>query len=132
MIKGITFGTFDLFHAGHVLMLEEAYNACDHLTVFIQTDPSIDRPEKNAPVQNILERQIQIDACRFVDKTFVYDTEEDVIDILDCYPWDIRIIGEEYRNIDFTGKELSKDKCYFNKRRHSFSSTELRDRCKNT
>ena len=105
MIKGITFGTFDLFHAGHVLMLEEAYNACDHLTVFIQTDPSIDRPEKNAPVQNILERQIQIDACRFVDKTFVYDTEEDVIDILDCYPWDIRIIGEEYRNIDFTGKE---------------------------
>ncbi len=132
MIKGITFGTFDLFHAGHVLMLEEAYNACDHLTVFIQTDPSIDRPEKNAPVQNILERQIQIDACRFVDKTFVYDTEEDVIDILDCYPWDIRIIGEEYKNIDFTGKELSKDKCYFNKRRHSFSSTELRDRCKNT
>ena len=113
-------------------MLEEAYNACDHLTVFIQTDPSIDRPEKNAPVQNILERQIQIDACRFVDKTFVYDTEEDVIDILDCYPWDIRIIGEEYKNIDFTGKELSKDKCYFNKRRHSFSSTELRDRCKNT
>ena len=132
MIKGITFGTFDLFHAGHVLMLEEAYNACDHLTVFIQTDPSIDRPEKNAPVQNILERQIQIDACRFVDKTFVYDTEEDVINILDCYPWDIRIIGEEYKNIDFTGKELSKDKCYFNKRRHSFSSTELRDRCKNT
>ena len=132
MIKGITFGTFDLFHAGHVLMLEEAYNACDHLTVFIQTDPSIDRPEKNAPVQNILERQIQIDACRFVDKTFVYDTEEDLIDILDCYPWDIRIIGEEYKNIDFTGKELSKDKCYFNKRRHSFSSTELRDRCKNT
>tara|TARA_B100001093_G_scaffold199790_1_gene191967 strand:- start:2983 stop:3381 length:399 start_codon:yes stop_codon:yes gene_type:complete len=132
MIKGITFGTFDLFHAGHVLMLEEAYNACDHLTVFIQTDPSIDRPEKNAPVQNILERQIQIDACRFVDKTFVYDTEEDVIHILDSYPWDIRIIGEEYKNIDFTGKELSKDKCYFNKRRHSFSSTELRDRCKNT
>tara|TARA_R110000796_G_scaffold104855_2_gene214804 strand:- start:1447 stop:1845 length:399 start_codon:yes stop_codon:yes gene_type:complete len=132
MIKGITFGTFDLFHAGHVLMLEEAYNACDHLTVFIQSDPSIDRPEKNAPVQNIVERQIQIDACRFVDKSFVYDTEEDVIDILDCYPWDIRIIGEEYKEIDFTGKELCKDKCYFNKRKHSFSSTELRDRCKDT
>ena len=125
MIKGITF-------AGHVLMLEEAYNACDHLTVFIQSDPSIDRPEKNAPVQNIVERQIQIDACRFVDKSFVYDTEEDVIDILDCYPWDIRIIGEEYKEIDFTGKELCKDKCYFNKRKHSFSSTELRDRCKDT
>ena len=129
---GFTCGAMDLLHAGHVLMLQEARTVCDHLTVFIQSNPNIDRPEKNVPVQNILERQIQVNACRFVDESFVYYTEEDVIDVLDSYPWDIRIIGEEYKDIDFTGKELCKDKCYFNKRKHSFSSTELRQRCKDS
>ena len=96
MKKGITFGAFDLFHAGHVLMLEEAKSVCDHLTVCIQTDPSIDRKSKNSPVQSLEERQIQVLGCRYVDEVVIYDTENDLLDILDRLDWDIRILGEEY------------------------------------
>lgn len=130
MKKGITFGAFDLFHAGHVLMLEEAKSVCDHLTVCIQTDPSIDRKSKNSPVQSLEERQIQVLGCRYVDEVVIYDTEHDLLDILDRLDWDIRILGEEYRDRDFTGRKQSLDKCYFNKRSHSFSSSELRGRVK--
>ena len=94
MKKGITFGAFDLFHAGHVLMLEEAKSVCDHLTVCIQTDPSIDRKSKNSPVQSLEERQIQVLGCRYVDEVVIYDTENDLLDILDRLDWDIRILGE--------------------------------------
>lgn len=130
MKKGITFGAFDLFHAGHVLMLEEAKSVCDHLTVCIQTDPSIDRKSKNSPVQSLEERQIQVLGCRYVDEVVIYDTENDLLDILDRLDWDIRILGEEYRDRDFTGRKQSLDKCYFNNRSHSFSSSELRGRVK--
>ncbi|MYE12541.1 MAG: adenylyltransferase/cytidyltransferase family protein [Gammaproteobacteria bacterium] len=126
--KGITFGAFDLFHAGHVLMMEEAKTVCDHLIVCIQSDPSIDRPDKNRPVQSIVERQIQVAACRYVDETIVYDTEAHVLEILHSLDWDVRILGEEYRDRDFTGREESLDRCYFNKRPHAFSSSELRER----
>ena len=95
MKKGITFGAFDLFHAGHVMMLQEAKKQCDHLIVCIQTDPSVDREEKNTPVQSIVERQIQVSACKYVDEIIVYDTEEDVLNILGSVEWDIRILGEE-------------------------------------
>ena len=123
---GVTFGAFDLFHAGHILMLQEAKTICDHLVVCIQTDPSIDRNEKNAPVQSIVERQIQVTACKYVDEIIVYDTEEDVMEILKSIDWDVRILGDEYRDLPFTGREETLDKCYFNRRPHSFSSSELR------
>ena len=131
MKKGITFGAFDLFHAGHVLMLEEAKDVCDYLIVCIQTDPSLDRLEKNKPVQSITEREIQVSGCRYVDEVIIYDTELDVLDIIDTIDWDVRIIGEEYRNKDFTGRDQTLDKCYFNTRPHNFSSSELRQRVSN-
>tara|TARA_R110001599_G_scaffold81743_4_gene220539 strand:- start:1428 stop:1847 length:420 start_codon:yes stop_codon:yes gene_type:complete len=127
--KGITFGAFDLFHAGHVSMLSEAKQNCDYLIVAIQSDPSIEREGKNKPVQSLLERQIQVNACRYVDETIVYETEEDLRNILRTIPWDIRIIGEEYMNKHFTGKkEFDHKKVYYNYRQHSFSSSELRER----
>ena len=128
MKKGITFGAFDLFHAGHVLMLEEAKTVCDYLIVCIQSDPSLDREEKNKPVQSIIEREIQVSGCRYVDEVIIYDKESDLLSIIDQVDWDVRIIGEEYKDKDFTGKDLTLEKCYFNKRPHSFSSSELRER----
>ena len=130
MKKGITFGAFDLFHAGHVLMLQEAKTVCDYLIVCIQTDPSIDRKSKNTPVQSLIEREIQVTACKYVDEVLVYDTEADLLKILEQTEWDVRIIGDEYRDKEFTGRDQYLDKCYFNKRSHSFSSSELRGRVK--
>ena len=126
MKKGITFGAFDLFHAGHVVMLQEAKTVCDHLIVCIQSDPSLDRADKNVPVQSIVERQIQVAACKYVDEIVVYDTERDVLEILRSIDWDVRILGDEYREKDFTGREETLERCYFNTRPHSFSSSELR------
>ena len=128
MKKGITFGAFDLFHAGHVLMLEEAKTVCDYLIVCIQSDPSLDREEKNKPVQSIIEREIQVSGCRHVDEVIIYDTEADVLMILDQVDWDVRIIGEEYKDKDFTGRDQTLERCHFNKRPHNFSSSELRER----
>ena len=129
MKTGITFSTFDLFHAGHVKMLEEAKTKCDYLIVGLQLDPSIDRPEKNKPTQSIIERYIQLKACKFIDEIIPYITEEDLMDVLSSFKIDIRIIGEEYKDKDFTGKEYCKKKgieIYYNKREHRFSSSELR------
>ena len=128
MKKGITFGAFDLFHAGHVMMLEEAKTVCDHLIVCIQSDPSLDRKEKNKPVQSIEEREIQVYGCRYTDEVIIYDTEVELLEILDTVDWDVRILGEEYKNKDFTGREQTLNKCHFNKRPHNFSSSELRKR----
>ena len=128
MKKGITFGAFDLFHAGHILMFEEARTVCDHLIVAIQTDPSLDREAKNSPVQSIEEREIQVSACRYVDEVIIYDREADLIEILDTLDWDVRILGEEYKDKEFTGRDKYLEKCYFNRRPHSFSSSELRER----
>jgi glycerol-3-phosphate cytidylyltransferase len=124
---GFTCSTFDLFHAGHILMLEEAKKQCDHLIVGLQTYPTIDRPEKNKPVQSIFERYVQLDACKHVNQVVVYATEKELKDILLSYPIDVRIIGDEYANKSFTGQELDIE-LYFNKRKHSFSTTELRQR----
>ena len=129
---GFTCSTFDLFHAGHLLMLEEAKNQCDYLIVGLQTDPTIDRPkEKNKPVQSVFERFVQIEACKYVDKVIPYATEKELVDILLSYPINVRILGEEYRDKEFTGKYecISKEiDFYFNKREHSFSTSELRAR----
>ena len=128
MKKGITFGAFDLFHAGHVLMLEEAKTVCDYLIVCIQSDPSLDREEKNKPVQSIIEREIQVSGCRFVDEVIIYDTEADLLNIIGQVDWDVRIIGDEYKDKDFTGRDQTLERCHFNKRSHIFSSSELRER----
>ena len=130
MKRGITFSTFDLFHAGHILMLQEAKTRCDWLIACIQTDPTIDRPEKNKPLQSIFERYIQVKGCILVDETLVYETEADLLLILKSIQYDVWIIGEEYKDKEFTGRDISLDKCYFNRRQHSFSTTELRNRIK--
>ena len=109
------------------MMLKDAKDQCDYLLVGLQTDPTIDRKEKNKPIQSILERFIQLEACKYVDSIVPYATEKDLMDILQSYPIDVRIIGEEYRDKKFTGHELSIP-VHFNRRRHSFSTTELRSR----
>ena len=128
MRVGFTCSTFDLFHAGHVMMLKEAKTQCDHLIVGLQMDPTIDRPTtKNKPLQTVLERFIQVQACKYVDEIIPYATEKELMDILTSYPIDVRIVGEEYRDKQFTGYQLPMA-VYFNSRRHSFSTTELRQR----
>jgi glycerol-3-phosphate cytidylyltransferase len=124
---GFTCSCFDLFHAGHIMMLKEAKSNCDYLIVGLQTDPAIDRPEKNKPVQSVFERFVQLDACKYVDEVVVYATETELLDILRSYPIDVRIVGDEYADKEFTGKDLSM-KIYYNRREHSFSTTELRGR----
>ena len=132
---GFTCSTFDLLHAGHILMLAEAKSICDYLIVALQMDPSIDRPEsKNKPVQSIVERYVQLSAVKFVDEVIVYQTEKDLEDMLMFLPITIRIIGEEYKDKDFTGKQICEErsiKVFYNQRRHSFSTTELRKRVAN-
>lgn len=126
---GITFSAFDLLHAGHIRMLAEAKEQCDYLIVGLQTDPTIDRPEKNKPTQTVVERYIQLHACKYVDEIIPYTTEQDLEDILKLYDIQIRILGEEYRDKTFTGKEYCETSgiiLYFNERRHRFSSTNLR------
>lgn len=132
MRVGITFSTFDLLHAGHIGMLREARSNCDYLIVGLQSDPTIDRPEtKNKPIQTMVERYAQLNALKFVDEIVPYQTEEDVIDILELFQIDVRFLGEEYRDKDFTGKDVCRKRdidLYFNKRDHRFSSSDLRRR----
>lgn len=129
MKVGITFGVFDLLHAGHIMMLEEAKRKCDYLIVGLNTDPSDIDPDKNQPTQSVVERYIQLQGCKYVDEIIPYTTEQDLDDILRAVSIDIRIIGEEYRDIDFTGKQFCLDnkiEIYYNKRSHRFSSSSLR------
>ena len=128
---GFTCSTFDLLHAGHITMLEEAKHHCDYLIVGLQNDPTLDRPEKNAPVQTIVERQIQLAAVKYVDEIVIYNTEQDLVDLLLTLPIDVRVLGDEYKSKDFTGKDIAKQrgsKIVYNGRDHSFSSTSLRKR----
>jgi glycerol-3-phosphate cytidylyltransferase len=129
---GITFSTFDLLHAGHIAMLAEAKNHCDYLIAGLQTDPTIDRPgTKNPPVQSIVERQIQLAACRYVDEVVVYQTEQDLVDLLLILPLDVRVLGVEYEGQHFSGRDECERRgidIIFNARDHSFSSSSLRKR----
>jgi glycerol-3-phosphate cytidylyltransferase len=132
-IVGFTCSTFDLLHAGHVAMLREAKDQCDYLICAIQTDPTIDRPEKNKPVQTLVERWTQLMGVRYVDEIIPYETETDLEDILKLFKIDIRIIGEEYKDGKFTGRATCAARgieIYFNKRDHRFSSSDLRKRVK--
>ena len=129
MKVGITFSTFDLFHAGHVKMLEEAKSKCDYLIVGLQLDPSIDRPKKNKPTQSIIERYVQLKGCKYIDEIIPYVSENDLIDLLSSFKIDLRIIGEEYKDKVFTGKDYCVNngiEIYYNKREHRFSSSSLR------
>ena len=131
---GFTASTFDLLHAGHVMMLREAKTVCDYLIVGLQTDPTIDRPEKNKPVQTLLERYIQLNAIEYVDEIVPYQTEQDLEDILNMFPINVRILGEEYKNGKFTGRATCAKRgieLYYNKRDHRFSSSDLRERVSN-
>jgi glycerol-3-phosphate cytidylyltransferase len=131
MKVGFTCSAFDLLHAGHVQMLREAKDHCDYLICGLQVDPSVDRAEKNQPIQTVVERYSQLKAVRYVDEIIPYSSEADLNDILAMYHIDVRILGDEYREKDFTGKEICKRRdiaLYFNKRDHRFSSSELRNR----
>jgi glycerol-3-phosphate cytidylyltransferase len=128
---GFTASQFDMLHAGHVAMLSEAKNHCDYLIAGLQNNASWDRPEKNAPIQSIVERQIQLAATRYVDEIVVYNTEKDLEDILLTLPIDVRILGVEYQDKEFTGRDICNKrniKLIFNSRDHSFSSSSLRKR----
>jgi glycerol-3-phosphate cytidylyltransferase len=131
MKTGIVTSTFDLLHAGHVMMIREAKEQCDYLIAALQVDPSIDRPEKNKPVQTLVERYVQLSAVKYVDEIICYQTEKDLEDILEMFQLDVRILGDEYKNKDFTGRDICKRRSielYFNKRDHRFSSSDLRKR----
>ena len=133
MKVGITFSTFDLFHAGHVKMLEEAKRHCDYLIIGLQLDPSIDRPVKNKPSQSIIERYIQLKGSRHIDEIVPYVTEQDLQDILRSFKLDVRIICVEYKEKNFTGRTYCEEKgieLYYNSRDHRFSSSELRKQVK--
>ena len=126
---GITFSAFDLLHAGHVKMLEDAKRQCDYLIAALQTDPTLDRPEKNRPTQSVVERYIQLKGCVHVDEIVPYATEQDLEDILRSFKIDVRIIGDEYKDKDFTGRSYCQEKgiaLHFNTRDHRFSSSSLR------
>lgn len=133
MIVGFTASSFDLFHSGHVAMLKEAKANCEYMIVGMQTDPTIDRPEKNKPIQSVFERYVQLEGCKYIDEIIPYETEKDLEDIFLTYKIDIRFIGEEYKDKQFTAKQLCVDKnvkIHYNKRQHSFSTTNLRKRIK--
>lgn len=129
---GITFSAFDLLHAGHVSMLAEAKQNCDYLIVGLHIDPSLERNNKNKPIQSLVERQIQLKGCKYIDEIICYETERDLLNILATTKWDVRIIGEEYKNKIFTGRAEFADKdVYFNSRKHKYSSSSLRGKLVN-
>ena len=131
MKVGFTASAFDLLHSGHISMLRDAKDQCEYLICGLQVDPSADRPEKNRPIQTVVERYTQLKAVGYVDEIIPYSTEEDLKDILSMYHIDVRILGDEYREKDFTGKDICKRRdisLHFNKRDHRFSSSELRKR----
>ena len=133
MRVGFTCSTFDLLHAGHVIMLREAKEQCDYLICGLQVDPSIDRAEKNAPIQTVVERYTQLKAVGYVDEIIPDVTEADLEDILSMYPINVRILGEEYRDKTFTGRAICNRRgidLHFNKREHRFSTSDLRHRVK--
>jgi len=131
MKTGITFSTFDLLHAGHIAMLAEAKSVCDYLICGLHVDPQVERPNKNQPIQSIVERYIQLSSVQYVDEIIPYNLEKDLHDILLTYPINVRIIGADYKDTEFSGKDICLTKgieIYYNERSHNFSSTELRQR----
>jgi glycerol-3-phosphate cytidylyltransferase len=134
LTKGLTASSFDLLHAGHIQMLEDAKGECDYLICALQTDPSVDRPEKNKPIQSLYERYIQLRAVKYVDDIIPYTTEEELLQLTEIIHPDVRIIGEEYTDKDFTGKDYCQKNgiyIYYNRRQHALSTSDLRKRVAN-
>jgi len=130
VVVGFTASSFDLMHAGHIVMLQECKTLCDYLIVGLLTDPTLDRPEtKNKPIQSIFERYVQVASCQYVDEVIPFESEKDLEDMILTINPDIRVCGEEYKNKEHTGKGLCN--IHYNKRRHSFSTSELRERISN-
>jgi glycerol-3-phosphate cytidylyltransferase len=128
---GFTASCFDLGpHAGHIVMLKEAKSKCDHLIVALQTDPTLDRPEKNKPIQPIHERYIQLASCKFVDEIIVYSTEADLKELLLMIMPDIRFLGSDYKTKAFTGNDIEDIEIYYCKRYHHMSTSDIRKRIK--
>ncbi len=130
MKKGFTCGSFDLLHAGHILMLKEIRQQCDHLVVGLQSDPTIDRPDKSKPIETLEERMIRLDGCKYVDEVIVYNTEKELYELLKNINPDVRFIGTDWEGKSFTGDDLP-IKVIFNSRGHNYSSTNLRKRIQN-
>lgn len=128
MIKGITFGAFDLCHTGHLLMFEEIKKHCDYLIVGLHINPQVERPHKNKPIESEYERWVRLHACRYVDEIVPYNTEEELCNILRQYKPDLRFLGDEYIDKDFKGRDICKN--FFLERKHSYSSTNLRNKIK--
>ena len=124
---GFTCSSFDLLHAGHILMLKDAKEQCDYLIVGLQTDPTLDRPEKNKPIQSFEERKIQLEAVKYVDEILKYNTEKELFEILRMLRPDVRILGSDYEGKYFTGTELNIP-IYYHKRNHNYSSSNLRQK----
>jgi len=130
-VSGFTCSAFDLLHAGHILMLQEARKNCDYLIVGLQNDPSFDREGKNKPIQSLVERHIQLKGVKYIDEIIVYNTEKDLEDLLKILDIQVRFVGEEYKDKPLTGRDICTNrniKIYYNQRQHSFSTTELRSR----
>ena len=127
---GFTCGAMDLLHAGHILMLKDCKSHCDHLIVGLHTNPQLDRPEKNQPIQSLIERYIQLDGCSYVDQIIPYETETDLIEMLKSVPFDIRFVGSDWKDKPFTGHDLPRmlEKTHYNTREHDYSSSGLRKR----
>lgn len=133
-VTGFTCSAFDLLHAGHILMLEEAKTQCDKLIVGLQNDPSFDRASKNKPIQSLVERYVQLKGVKYIDEIIVYNTEKDLEDLLKILDINVRFVGEEYKDKTLTGRDICTARnisIYYNKRQHSFSTTELRTRIAN-
>ena len=132
---GFNCSSFDLFHAGHVTMLKMEKELCDYLKVALQVDPTVDRPGiKNKPLQSVYERYVQLQACKYVDEIIVYETEDDLLNLMQSQTINIRFLSEEYKDRDFTGKQYCIDngiELFFHLRRHKYSSTEIRNRVYN-
>jgi len=124
-IIGFTCSCFDLLHGGHILMLKDAKNQCDYLIVGLQTDPTLDRPEKNKPIQSLEERKIQLEAVKYIDEIAIYNSEKDLYKLLKKIKPDVRILGNDYKNKEFTGVDLN-IKIYYHSRNHNFSTSNLR------
>ena len=127
-IIGFTCGAMDLLHAGHVLMLADCRKQCDHLIVGLHTNPQLDRPDKNKPIQSVIERYIQLEGCSYVDQIVPYETESDLIDMLKALPIDVRFVGDDWRDKPYTGHEIASIEVKFNSREHDYSSSGLRRR----
>ena len=128
---GVTFSCFDLLHSGHILMLKDSKSKCDLLIIGLQTDPTIDRPEKNNPILSLEERLISLQSIKYIDYIITYETELDVLEILDKLKADIRILGSDYIGKKFTGKDIDLEVYYHDRFIHDYSTSKLRKRVYN-